>query len=117
MAFKFESLRFLQRALDLSEEIDTLTKSFPSNEKFVLVDQIKRATDSISLNIAEGSTNQSNAEFKRFLTYSIRINVEVVGCLHLGKRRKIIQLENFDRIYKMCEEIHAMLIALKNSLQ
>ena len=117
MAFRFESLRVWQRALDLSEEIDTLTKSFPSNEKFVLVDQIKRATDSISLNIAEGSTNQSNAEFKRFLTYSIRSNVEVVGCLHLGKRRKIIQLENFDRIYKMCEEIHAMLIALKNSLQ
>ena len=117
MAFKFESLRVWQRALDLSEEIDTLTKSFPSNEKFVLVDQIKRATDSISLNIAEGSTNQSNAEFKRFLTYSIRSNVEVVGCLHLGKRRKIIQLENFDRIYKMCEEIHAMLITLKNSLQ
>ena len=117
MAFKFENLRVWQRALDLSEEIDLLTKKFPSNEKYVLVDQIKRAADSVSLNIAEGSTNQSNAEFKRFLTYSVRSNVEVVGCLHLGKRRKIIQPEDFEKIYKMCEEIHAMLIALKNSLQ
>ena len=117
MAFKFENLRVWQRALDLSEEIELLTKKFPSNEKYVLVDQIKRAADSVSLNIAEGSTNQSNAEFKRFLIYSVRSNVEVVGSIHLGKRRKIIQTEDFDRIYKMCEEIHAMLIALKNSLQ
>ena len=117
MAFKFENLRVWQRSLDLTEEVDLLTKKFPINEKYVLVDQIRRAADSVSLNIAEGSTNQSNAEFKRFLTYSIRTNIEVVGCLHIGKRRGIIQLEDFERIYKMCEEIHAMLIALKNSLK
>ncbi|HTN21308.1 MAG TPA: four helix bundle protein [Pelobium sp.] len=116
MSFKFENLRVWQKSLDLSEEIDILTKTFPSNEKFVLTDQIRRATDSISLNIAEGSTNQSNAEFKRFLTYSIRSNIEVVGCLHLGKRRNIITSLDFDKLYKQCEEIHAMLIALKNSL-
>lgn len=61
MAFKFENLRVWQRSLDLSEEVDLLTKKFPVNEKFVLVDQIRRATDSVSLNIAEGSTNQTNA--------------------------------------------------------
>ncbi|MBC7653447.1 MAG: four helix bundle protein [Oligoflexus sp.] len=117
MAFKFENLKVWQKSLDLTEQIDLLTKTFPSNEKYVLVDQIRRAGDSISLNIAEGSTNQSNAEFKRFLTYSIRSNIEVVGCLHLGKRRKIITISDFDKIYNECEQIHAMLIALKNSIQ
>ncbi len=117
MAFKFEGLRVWQKSLDLTEDVDSLTKTFPSNEKFVLSDQIRRAADSVSLNIAEGSTNQSNAEFKRFLTYSIRSNIEVVGCLHLGKRRNIITQSDFDKLYKQCEEIHAMLIALKNSLQ
>ena len=56
MAFKFESLQVWKKALDLSEDVDVLTKTFPSTEKFVLTDQIRRTTDSISLNIAEGST-------------------------------------------------------------
>lgn len=117
MAFKFENLKVWQKSLDLAEDVDVLTKTFPTTEKFVLSDQIRRAADSVSLNIAEGSTNQSNAEFKRFLTYSIRSNIEVVGCLYLGKRRNIILSADFDKLYKQCEEIHAMLIALKNSLK
>lgn len=116
MAFKFEGLKVWQKAVDLSESVDLATKQFPKDELYVLASQIKRATDSVSLNIAEGSTNQSNAEFARFLTYSIRSNIEVVGCIHLALRRKIMSQEIFDSIYKQCEEIHFMLIALKNSL-
>ena len=117
MAFKFENLKVWQRSLDLTEEVDLLTKKFTINEKYVLVDQIRRAAHSVSLNIAEGSTNQSNPEFARFLTYSIRSNIEVVSCLHLAIKRNIMNQEDFDSIYKQCEEIHAMLIALKNSLK
>jgi four helix bundle protein len=117
MAFKFENLKVWQKAVDLSVMIDLATKQFPKEELYVLASQIKRAADSVSLNIAEGSTNQSNAEFSRFLTYSIRSNIEVVGCLHLAKRRKIMNQDMFDSIYKQCEEIHFMLIALKNSLK
>ena len=54
MAFKFENLQVWQRALDLTDEINTLTKnSFPKDELFVLTSQIKRAADSVVLNIAE----------------------------------------------------------------
>jgi four helix bundle protein len=84
---KFEDLRVWQDAVELSGLINELTKTFPKDEIFVLTAQIKRATDSISLNIAEGSTGQSNAEFKRFLGIAIRSGIEVVGCLHLAKRR------------------------------
>jgi four helix bundle protein len=52
--------------------------------------QIRRAADSIALNIAEGSTGQSNAEFKRFLGISLRSAIEVIACLHLGKKRNVI---------------------------
>ncbi|MBD3749431.1 MAG: four helix bundle protein [Sphingobacteriales bacterium] len=117
MAFKFEGLKVWQKAIDLSVEIDSLTKSFPKDELYVLTSQIKRASDSISLNIAEGSTDQSNAEFSRFLSYSIRSNIEVVSCLHLGKRRNIIKQEDFEKLYAECEQIHFMLIALKKSLK
>ena len=48
---------------------------------FILTSQIKRAADSISLNIAEGSTGQSNAEQKKILGYAQRSVLEVVSCL------------------------------------
>jgi len=117
MAFKFENLKVWQKAIDLSFQIDLLAKKFPKDELYILSSQIKRAADSVALNIAEGSTDQSNAEFARFLSYSIRSNIEVVSCLHLGKRRGIINQADFDKLYADCEQIHFMLIALKKSIK
>lgn len=82
----------------------------------MLASQIRRAADSVSLNIAEGSTGQSNAEFKRFLGIANRSNIEVVGCIYLAQRRSIISQDDFNKIYKMCEELLVMLNALRNSL-
>ncbi|MDB5014359.1 MAG: four helix bundle protein [Daejeonella sp.] len=79
MAFKFEKLKVWQKAVDLSDNIDKLTKQFPKDEIFILTSQIKRAADSVSLNIAEGSTGQSNPEFRKFLGYALRSNIEVVS--------------------------------------
>jgi four helix bundle protein len=90
MAFKFENLQVWQRALDLSDEVNILTKEhFPKDELFVLTSQIKRAADSVVLNIAEGCTGQTNAVFKNFPGYSLRSAVEVVACLFVAKRRRI----------------------------
>lgn len=75
-------------AINLSAEVSKLVKTFPVEERFVLSTQLQRAADSVALNIAEGSTGQSNAEFKKFLGYSIRSGIEVVSCLSLGKKRK-----------------------------
>ncbi len=117
MAFKFEKLRVWQRALELSSLVNTVTKDFPKEEVFVLASQIKRASDSVSLNIAEGSTGQSNPEFIRFLRYSLRSNIEVVGCIFLARERSIITEENFEKIYQMSEEILAMISALIKKLE
>lgn len=91
MSFKFEKLIVWQKAVDLSSDIHDLTKTFPKDELFILTSQIKRAADSIALNIAEGSTGQSNPEFKKFLGYALRSNIEVVSCLYLAKRRSLIE--------------------------
>src|ERR1700740_1646115 len=112
MSFKFEKLIVWQKAVELSADVNELTRKFPKEELFILTAQIKRAADSVSLNIAEGSTGQSNAEFKKFLGYAIRSDIEVVGCLYLGQRRNIIAKDDFDRIYKSCEEILVMANAL-----
>jgi four helix bundle protein len=99
MAFKFEDLRVWQQAVELSGIVDDVSKKFPKEEMYVLTSQIKRAADSVSLNIAEGSTGQTNPEFKRFLGISIRSGIEVIGCIYLAKRREIISEEDFNTIY------------------
>lgn len=105
-----------QKAIQLSTHISQLSRSFPKDEIFVLVPQIRRASDSIALNIAEGSTGQSKTEFRRFLSYALRSNIEVVSCLHLAKDRHIINPDDFSETYKKCEEISVMLNALKKSM-
>ena len=117
MAFKFEKLIVWQKAADLSERVNEAVKKFPKDEMYVLTSQFKRAADSISLNIAEGSTGQSNAEFNRFLGYALRSDVEVVGCLHLASRRKYLSQEEFQELYRYCEELLVMINALRSSLK
>ncbi|WP_454800945.1 four helix bundle protein [Mucilaginibacter phyllosphaerae] len=117
MAFKFENLQVWQKALDLTDEVNSLTKkSFPKEELFVLTSQIKRAADSVVLNIAEGCTGQTNAVFKQFLGYSLRSAIEVVSCLFIGKRRKIINNDDFQKLYDDYQALCKMITALRNTL-
>lgn len=91
MAFKFEKLRVWQKSLELSTLVHHVTREFPKEELFILTSQIKRAADSVNLNIAEGSTGQSNKEFIKFLRYSLRSNIEVVSCIFIAKEEKLFQ--------------------------
>ena len=116
MSFKFEKLLVWQKAVDLSADIHVLSKSFPKDELFILTSQIKRAADSVSLNIAEGSTGQPNAEFNKFLGYALRSDIEVIGCLYLAQRRDLIKPDNFTKLYQQCEEILIMINSLRNKL-
>ena len=116
MPFKFEKLKIWQMAIDIAFEIHELTRSFPKEELFILTSQIKRAADSISLNIAEGSTGQSNAEQKKFLGYSQRSALEVVSCLYLGKRRNLVSDVQFNIHYNALDKLVAMIQKFKNSL-
>lgn len=117
MSFKFEKLIVWQKAVDLSDKVDALTKKFPKAEVYILTSQFKRAVDSVSLNIAEGSTGQTNPEFRKFLGYALRSDIEVVACLYLAKRREYISEKEFNEIYSFCEEILVMINALRNSLK
>jgi len=117
MAFKFENLRVWEKAVELSGEISDSVKKFPKDELFVLTAQIKRASDSISLNIAEGSTGQSNPEFRKFLGYSLRSAIEVVCCVFLARRRKLLTIDEFNHYYLMLTELIKGIQALRNSLK
>ena len=117
MSFKFEKLLIWQKAMDFGEEVYLLTETFPKKEMYNLSSQILRASDSIALNISEGSIEQSTSEFKRFLGYSIRSIAEVVTCLYKAKRRKYLSEEQFAKMYKDCFDLMNMMIAFKSQLK
>jgi four helix bundle protein len=116
MAFRFEDLQVWQKAMDLDEQINQLTKTFPKEEIYILTSQIKRAADSVVLNIAEGSTGQTKAVFKLFLGYSLRSAIEVVSCLFIAKRRVYIDEDNFRLLYNEYEVLVKKITALRNSI-
>ncbi|MEZ2334536.1 four helix bundle protein [Mucilaginibacter sp. RCC_168] len=116
MAFRFEDLQVWQKAMDLDEQINQLTKTFPKEEIYILISQIKRAADSVVLNIAEGSTGQSKAVFKVFLGYSLRSAIEVVSCLFIVRRREYLKEEDFKILYNEYEVLVKMITALRNSV-
>lgn len=111
MAFKFEQLKVWQLAMELGEDINIIADQFPKKELYNLGSQIRRAADSIALNISEGSTGLTDPEQKRFLTYSNRSTLEVVTCLFKAKLRKYIDSEKFMLQYEKCETLCKMLQA------
>ena len=64
-----------------------LSKQLPESERFNLRSQVERAATSVVLNIAEGSTSQSDAEQARFLGMALRSLLETVSCWDLVERR------------------------------
>lgn len=66
MSFKFEKLIIWQDSMSFGEIIFKISSGFPKDETFNLTSQIRRAVDSIALNISEGSILQSNSEFRIF---------------------------------------------------
>ena len=117
MSFKFEKLEIWKLAIDIADDIHLLTRSFPKEEMFSLTSQMKRAADSISLNIAEGSTGQSNPEQIKFLGYAQRSAIEVVNCLYLAIRRKYIDEPVFQKFYNGLDKLVAKIQAFKNALK
>ena len=81
MTFKFERLEVWELSLKYIDTIYRLADDLPSSEKYNLMSQVRRAATFVSLNIAEGSTGQSDAEQHRFLGLSLRSLIETVACL------------------------------------
>ena len=91
MPFKFEKLEVWQLAVDYIDLIYEIAGQLPRSEEYNLKSQMIRAATSVALNIAEGSTGQTNAEQARFLGLAIRSLLETVACQHIISRRKFLK--------------------------
>lgn len=117
MTFKFEKLRVWEDAMLLCDLVHHHAKKLPEEERFSLSSQWRRATDSVALNISEGSTAQSDAEQVKFLKYARRSLDESVTCMHLARRRKYIQEKDFHEVYEQSTLLAKRLSAFMKSLK
>jgi four helix bundle protein len=116
MAYKFEKLEVWQKALDYADLVYEIAGELPSHEQYGLRSQITRAANSIALNIAEGSTSQSDDEQSRFLGMAIRSLTETVACFHLIERRGYFDdPEPLREAYRFSEPLFAQLQAFRSS--
>jgi four helix bundle protein len=116
MAFKFEKLDVWKDAIELTGMVDGVACRFPKRELYVLSTQIRRVADSVALNVAEGSTGQSDPEFRKFLGYSSRSGIEIISCIYIARRRQIITEHDFVAIYNFTEVLLKRIQALRKAI-
>ena len=115
--YNFQKLDVYQLSKNLAAEIYKLTGDFPSTEKFGLTNQIRRASVSVSLNIAEGTSRFSPKEKRRFIEIAYGSLMEVVACLDIAVTLNFITQESLESKLKLINELSNKLNALKRSYQ
>ena len=117
MPFKFEKLEIWQLVLEYIDLIYEIAAQLPKTEEYNLKSQIVRAATSIALNIAEGSTGQTNAEQARFLSMAQRSLIETVACPHLIHRRQLLaDPEPLREVYRRADVLAAKIQGMRRSL-
>ncbi|MCM4161743.1 four helix bundle protein [Antarcticibacterium flavum] len=90
--FNFENLQVYQKSLDFVDLAYEVSRQFPKSELYNLTSQFKRASVSISLNIAEGA-GDTDAQFNRFLQIAMDSIKECVVCSTIARRQNFIDVE------------------------
>ena len=116
MTFQFEKLLVYQKSLDFADEVCTATEQFSRGYGF-LVDQLNRASLSISANIAEGNGRFTKADRKNFFIIARGSVQECVPLLELARRRSLINDVRHVELKSNLEEISKMLSGLINGLE
>ena len=110
--FHFQKLEIYQLAKEITKDCYILTKKFPSEEKFRLIDQICRSASSVPANIVEGSCRKTTNEFIQFLYQAKGSLSETQYHLLLAKDLKIIDMKIFEELICESDEIAKMISGL-----
>ncbi len=117
MSKGYKDLLVWQRAIELVKEVYRLTKAFPSDEKFGLISQMRRAAVSIPSNIAEGQARHTTKEFIQFLSHSegslAELETQLIVSLELGFCANTAAV----RAQELRGELKRMLNALRRKLE
>jgi len=114
--FPFEKLRVYHAALQFVDDVYIVTKNMPREELFGLTDQMKRASASVALNIAEGSS-RTKKDFHHFLDLARGSCYECIAIFQIAWNRKFIKESQYDSLYDQCANVVKMINGLRKSLE
>ena len=113
----FEKLKIWQKAMDIAEEVYTISSLLPNDEKFNLIHQIKKCAVSIPSNIAERSGRNHNKEFIQFLGIANGSTFELITQLMLAKRLNLIKEEVIQPVITQLVEVSNMNFSFQKTLK
>lgn len=90
----FRNFEIWQKGIELVKQVYLLSKNLPENERFGLISQLQRASVSYPSNVAEGSSRNSDLEFKRFLEIALGSLFEIETQLIIIKELQYLKNEN-----------------------
>ena len=112
----FRQLKIWKEGISLVKSIYLETKNFPSEEKFNLISQIRRAAVSVPSNIAEGTSRSSNKAFRHFLEISLGSLFELENQLIISNELKFIDNDSFNKIESQIIELQKMISGFSKTL-
>ncbi len=113
----FKKLNIWQRGLEFSLQIYEATKSFPSEERFGLTSQIRRAATSIPINISEGAGRVSKKDFAHFLHIAEGSANEVECELIIAKGLNYLPHNVCEILIDEVNEIKKMIVVFRSKLE
>lgn len=114
--FRFERLEAWQLARAFNRSVYRTSRGFPKEEAFALTSQIRRASVSVSSNIAEGSGRNSDADFAHFLEIAYSSLMEVVSQLYIALDEKYFGAVEFRALADEADLLAGKIAALAKSL-
>jgi four helix bundle protein len=114
---QFKELLIWKKSRQFCSEIYSITSSFPSDEKFGITNQLRRASVSIPSNIAEGSSRNSNKDFSRFLEIAIGSAYEIETQLLIASDLGFIKSDELEPLIIKLEEIIKMISKFRSTLK
>jgi four helix bundle protein len=112
----FRKLQVYQKSLALATRVQKVTRTFPRDELFGLTSQLRRASYSIPLNIAEGTGCRTGRDFARYIDHALGSGYESLACLDLALATEIIDSTTHRELDRQLDEIIAMLVGLQRSI-
>lgn len=114
---KIHELKIWQKAIELATDVYNATSTFPKEETYGLVSQIRRCTVSIPSNIAEGAGRNSNGEFCHLLGISNGSSIELQTQLIISNKLKMIDDTTLNHLIQCINEIQKMNYKLQQTMK
>ncbi|NGZ59751.1 MAG: four helix bundle protein [Nitrospira sp. LK265] len=112
----YQDLEVWKKSIDLAEMVYRISTQFPTEEKFGLTGQIRRAAVSVPANIAEGAARKGTREFLQFLSVASGSLAETETFLILAERLHMLTPEQTHPVQQQAADVGRMLNGLKRSL-